>query len=136
LGLPEVGLVLLCKNSIVINGRRDKKGALVKGEPEPIGSAECLRLVREFQGNVDDTHTSADHEAELQELRDKQNSLEQRFAARAEELEREHEEVQQIVTSRVAPQVTQEIIQQPLLTEDKRAKLAALIGITDEEAPK
>lgn len=133
LGVPEVGLYLMCQQSAVINGRYDKHGEIEEGTPTPIGSEECLRLVREFQGDVDDDNTEGALSTQIEVLREQQDILERRFVARAAELEREHEKTQQVAASRPAARVTQEIIQQPYLNDEKRAKLSALIGDNNEE---
>lgn len=126
LGVPEVGLHLLCTNSHVINGRRDKKGKLEEGEPTPIGSAECLRLVREFQGDVVGTDAVASVETQIEVIREQHDRAEQQLIERVDELE---ELVAVATKPRPAPKpvVTQQTIQQPYLTTDKRAKLAALL---------
>ena len=130
LGVPEVGLHLLCTQSDVINGRRDKKGNLEKGEPTPIGSAECLRLVRLFQGDDHVNQSATAHEADIEILREEHDRAESELLARVAELEGEIEEVANKPVP--APRVTQQTVQQPLLNDEKRAKMAALFD-DDEE---
>lgn len=132
LGVPEIGLHLLCTNSVVINGRYDKRGDLEEGSPTPIGTAECLRLVREFQRDADDGDAARAHAVELEVLREQQDRAEQQLVTRVAELE---EAVAKAIKPRPAPKpvVTQQTIQQPYLTNDKRAKLAALL---DDEGEK
>lgn len=132
LGVPEVGLYLMCQQSVVVTGRYDKKGALEEGSPPPIGTTECLRLVGEFQGDVDDPNVVGALQTEIEILREQQDMLEQRFVERAEELEQEHVAVQQVAARRSAPQVTQEVIQQPVLNTSQRSKMAELFP-EDEE---
>jgi hypothetical protein len=74
LGVPEMGLYILCQNSTVVNGRRNKKGELDRGE-NPVGADECFRLVREFQGATDDT--SKQYRQELETIRHDQKLLEE-----------------------------------------------------------
>jgi hypothetical protein len=133
LGVPEVGLHLMCTQSLVVNGRRDKKGNLEEGYAAPIGSSECLRLVRMFQGGDDATDASIALQTEVEILREQQNMLEQRFAQRAEELEREQRAVRQVAQARPAPIVTEQTIHQPMLNDEKRAKLTALFGDNEEK---
>ena len=64
LGVPEMGLYLLCQSSDTIIGKRDKKGELEKYEPSPLGAAECMRLVGEFQGDPDGDNAQRDAAAE------------------------------------------------------------------------
>ena len=124
LGVPEVGLHLMCTQSLVINGRYDKKGNLEEGYGAPIGSSECLRLVREFQGSDDDADTEAAHSAEIEVIREQQNRIESGLVGRVAELEQQIEQQAQAPAPR--PQVTRQTVQQPMLNEEKRAKLAAL----------
>lgn len=133
LGVPEVGLHLLCTQSIVVTGRRDKKGDLEEGATPPLGAQECLRLVRDFQGDLDDTDAEVAHSVEIQELREQQNSLERRFAERAAELAREHEETQQVVARRATPVVRQETVQQPMFNAEQRSYIQSLKIETNEE---
>jgi len=128
LGVPEVGLHLLCTQSVVINGRKDKKGELEDGEPTPIGAGECLRLVREFQGDADDSDAARALQSEVEILREQQNRTEQQLAARVEQLEMEVSKPQ----DRPRPVVRQEVVQQPMLNADKRAKLSALLEEKEE----
>ena len=132
LGVPEIGLHLLCTNSVVINGRRDKKGELEEGEPTPIGTAECLRLVREFQRGDDGPDSNAAVETQIEILREQQDRIESGLVSRLEELE---QEVDRIPPPKPAakPVVTQQTIQQPMLNADKRAKLAAIYADEVEE---
>lgn len=69
LGVPEMGLYLLCKNSKVVVGNPDKD----EEHSDPIGTTECLRLVRSFQGDPDDD--TARLRAELDTLRREQQHL-------------------------------------------------------------
>lgn len=126
LGVPEVGLILLCENSVVITGRTDKKGRLLEGE-HPIGTEECLRLVRQFQGGDDGTDEKIAVAAEVEALKGQQDNFEQRLDSTIEQLERSFEQ-HRVVTAASAP-----IVQQPYLNESKRSKLAALFGDNDEE---
>ncbi len=59
-----MGLYLLCTNSDTINGKRNKKGELKKGAPSPLGAAECMRLVGEFQRDPDDDNVERSAEIE------------------------------------------------------------------------
>lgn len=53
LGVPAMGLYLMCNQAESVTGQRDKKGKAEKHQPvTPMGSAECLRMVKKFQ---DDT---------------------------------------------------------------------------------
>ncbi len=138
LGVPEVGLILLCQNSVVVNGRYDKKGNLEENEPAPIGAEECLRLVREFQRD-DSAPDSGDAERTAsQELREQQDRIEQQLLARLDAMEQklaEQDKDHQSVVRKVgARPVVKEVVQQPYLTDDKKAKLAALLS--DEEETK
>ena len=135
LGVPEIGLHLLCTQSHVVTGRRDKRGDLEEGSPPPLGPQECLRLVREFQGDVDDSNANAALQTEIEILREQQNNLERRFAAKADELEREHDEQLQIQASRPvpAPVVRQETIQQPMFDAEQRSYIQSLkIEVAEE----
>lgn len=136
LGVPEVGLYLLCTQSDVVLGRRNKRGEMEKGEPEPLGATECLRLVREFQGSPDEHDLVGGNVEELRrELAVLQEQLDQSESAH-EELAQELAEVRE-VRSRPAPRpaaARPQIIQQEYLSADKRAKLAALVS--DEETEK
>ncbi len=78
LGVPEMGLYILCQNSTVVNGRRNKKGELKRGE-NPVGSAECFRLVREFQGGPVDS-VSEGYREELATIRREQQALEEELS--------------------------------------------------------
>lgn len=138
LGVPEVGLYILCTQSDVVLGRRDKKGNLEKGEPNPLGATECLRLVREFQGDADEPVASR---SEIEDLRRQvailQDEISQHDVAQ-QALESEVAEVREI-RSRPAPRpaaARPQIIQQEYISDEKRAKLAALINQSDEEAQK
>jgi hypothetical protein len=133
LGVPEVGLHLMCTQSLVIIGRYDKKGNLEEGYGAPIGSAECLRLVRLFQGSDDAADASSALQIEVEILREQQDRIESGLVQRVDELEREQRTVMQVAQARPPPQVTQQTIQQPMLNDEKRAKLAALFGDNDEE---
>lgn len=133
LGVPEVGLYLLCTQSDVVLGRRNKRGEVEKGEPEPLGAAECLRLVREFQGgaDVDDNVGSSVEELqrELAVLQEQLAYSESAHEALTEQLAQVRE-----IRSRPAPRPASngpQIIQQEYLSAEKRAKLAALVS--DEE---
>lgn len=138
LGVPEMGLYILCTQSDVILGRRDKKGKLEKGEPDPLGSAECLRLVREFTGPVDEPEPSGSSAA-LSEIYRELELLRESIS--------QHEEAQDEVQAELAavsersrarppspPRVEERVIQQQYIDEEKRQKLAALID--DEEETK
>jgi len=133
LGVPELGLYLLCTQSDVVNGRRNKKGELEDDQPQPIGSAECLRLVRQYQGSPDE-HVS--ERGDVEELRRQvevlQEQLDQSESAH-ETLASEVAEVREL-RNRPAPRPAAprtEIIQQEYITPEKRAKLAALISDED-----
>ena len=123
LGVPEVGLYLLCTQSAVINGRVDKKGELEENQPDPLGATECLRLVREFQGDTDGDSAGGAVAVELQELRESQDRVERQFIAKVEQLEEQISKPERLP----APVVKKEVIQQPYLTQDKRSKLAAVL---------
>lgn len=79
LGIPEMGLYLLCQQSDVVNGWKDHKNRDEKGARDTIGSTECFRLVREFQrGDLDG---DAKHYAkELEVLRREQQMLEEELS--------------------------------------------------------
>jgi hypothetical protein len=50
LGVPAMGLYLMCSQAESVNGQRDKKGALEKNQPaDVLGKAGCLKMVKEFQ---------------------------------------------------------------------------------------
>lgn len=131
LGVPEVGLHLMCTQSLVVNGRRDKKGDLEEGYGTPIGSAECLRLVRMFQGSDDATDAEIAHSVEIQELRQQQDRIESGLIQRVAELEQLAERVQ----SRPAPkpQVTRQTVQQPMFDAEQRSYIQSLKIETKEE---
>lgn len=133
LGVPEVGLHLLCTQSVVVTGRKDRQGELEEGYGPPLGAEGCLRLVREFQGDDSATDVEVAQAAEIQELREQQNSLERRFAERAAELAREHEETQQVVARRATPVVRQETVQQPMFNAEQRSYIQSLKIETKEE---
>lgn len=129
LGVPEIGLHLLCTQSHVINGRRDKRGDLEEGSPTPIGAAECLRLVREFQGDSDDNDVVGAVRTEVEVIREQHDRAERELLTRVEQLE-----VEASKPAQRPPQVVrQETIQQPMLNDSKRAKLAALISDDEEK---
>ena len=129
LGVPEVGLHLMCTNSHVINGRYNKKGNLPKGSPTPIGAAECLRLVREFQGDSDDNDIVGAVRTEVEVIREQHDRAERELLARVEQLEVEASKPR----SGGEQVVRQETIHQPLLNDEKRAKLAALFSDDEEK---
>lgn len=130
LGVPEVGLHLMCTQSLVVNGRRDKKGNLEKGYGTPIGTAECLRLVRMFQGSDDASDAETAQAAEIKELRQQQDRIESGLIGRVNELEQQMMEQEQAPPPR--PRVTQQTVQQPMLNDEKRAKLTALFGDNED----
>lgn len=131
LGVPEVGLHLMCTQSIVITGRRDKRGDLEEGYGPPIGSAECLRLVRLFQGGDDASDAEAAHETEIQELRQQQDRIESGLVQRVAELEQLAEQVQSRPAPR--PQVTQQTVQQPMFDAEQRSYIQSLkIEVAEE----
>lgn len=117
LGVPEIGLHLLCTNSIVINGRRDKKGELEKGEPPPIGVTECLRLVREFQGSATDESGGAE-DPQLAMVKEQHDRVERELYARLDTLEQALD-----ATNRTPPKVTLQTVQQPVLTTKQKQAL-------------
>lgn len=129
LGVPEVGLVLLCQNSVVINGRRDKKGDLEEGE-RPLGVQECLRLVREFQGDDGISDAEGVVHTEIEVLREQQDRTERELVARVEQLEQSN--VRRSRAPRPPPLVTQEVVQQPRMSVTQKADMAALFS-DDEE---
>lgn len=134
LGVPEVGLVILCENSAVVNGRKDKKGRVLKTQIKPIGSDRCLRLVREFQGDdadADPEFAAAVErrvEQELSIYREERDNAERQLADRISQLENNPAPR----AARAAPPQTQ-IIQQAYLSDDKKARLAAIRD--DEQEP-
>ncbi len=136
LGVPEMGLYLLCTQSEVVLGRRDKRGKMEEHRPQPVGSAECLRLVREFQGSPDDGDAvGSDVEALGRQLEILQEQFAQSESAH-QDLATELAAVREI-RSRPSPRpvgAKPQIIQQEYLSADKRAKLAALVS--DEETEK
>ena len=117
LGVPEVGLHLMCTQSHVINGRYDKKGRLEKDSFEPIGADECLRLVRQFQGSVGEPDTASAFQAELEDYREKQDRVEQQLVSRVDELESE------LVELANKPR-TVRVTNQTGLTDEQKTKLA------------
>lgn len=131
LGVPEMGLYLLCTQSDVVLGRRDKKGELQKNQEPPLGASECLRLVREFQGEIDEPVATRSEVQILQEQLEllqheiSQHETEQR------ELELAVSDVRQIserTESRITSARPQPQVQvQEYLNQAKRDKLAALI---------
>jgi hypothetical protein len=122
----------MCTQSLVINGRYDKKGNLEEGYGAPIGSSECLRLVRDFQGNDDATDAEVAHEAEVQELREQQNRVESGLIQRVVELEQQIEERHEAPAPR--PRVTQQTVQQPVLNTSQRSKMAELFPEKEENS--
>ncbi len=134
LGVPEVGLYLMCQQSMVINGRYDKKGKLETNAPRPIGTAECLRLVREFQGVDTDDDADDAHNAAVASIQDQLYNLEQRFTERAAEIEQEQQSILRVAARRPPPQVTETIIQQPMFNEEQRAYFKTL-RIDEREKP-
>lgn len=53
LGVPAMGLYLMCTQAESVNGQRTKKGKLEKNQPTvPMGSVECLAKVKLFQNNT------------------------------------------------------------------------------------
>lgn len=129
LGVPEMGLYLMCQNSHVVNGRYDKKGKLEKGQAEPIGSTECLRLVREFQGDDSEPDSHAHVETQLEVLREQQDRIESGLVGRVNELE------QQIEQQANAPRVTRQTVQQPMFDAAQRSYIQSLkIEIDGETA--
>jgi hypothetical protein len=130
LGVPEVGLYLMCQQSAVVTGRYDKKGELEEGATTPIGTAECLRLVRMFQGSDDESDASTALQTEVEILREQQDRIESGLIGRVNELEQQMMEQEQAPPPR--PRVTQQTVQQPMLNDEKRAKLAALFGDNED----
>jgi hypothetical protein len=61
MGVPELGLILLCERSEVIVGKRNKKGELEAGETA-FGSQRCLELVSRYLGNPEDAKDAAEEE--------------------------------------------------------------------------
>ena len=60
LGVPAMGLYLMCSQAESVTGQRDKKGKPDKYQPVvPMGSVECLRMVKEFQNNTANDTTVA-----------------------------------------------------------------------------
>lgn len=131
LGVPEVGLLLLCKNSVVITGRKNKRGELEPNEPDPIGTAECLRFVREFQGSPDESDISVSAQTQLEVIREQQDRTEREVATRIYQLEQKIEEKHKEPVH--PPVVRQEVIQQPYLDDVKRAKLEAVLRDNEED---
>lgn len=129
LGVPEVGLYLLCTQSEIILGKVDKKGRREKGQYDSLGADECLRLVREFQG---DTAEPVASRREIEMLQEQvallQNAIGDHEVAQ-EAIEQEVAEVREI-RNRPAPRpaaARPQIIQQQYITPEKRSKLAALV---------
>jgi hypothetical protein len=124
LGVPEVGLHLMCTNSHIINGRYDKKGNLEKGAPTPIGTAECLRLIRMFQGSDDESDSSTALQTEVEILREQQDRIESGLVGRVNELEDLMEQQTQAPAPR--PIVTEQTVHQPRMSLSQKADMAAL----------
>jgi hypothetical protein len=124
----------MCQQSAVINGRYDKKGALEEGQPAPIGTAECLRLVGEFQGGTDDDHNGRAEAAGVAALHERLDNLEQRYFERAAEIEQEQQAIRTVATRSRTPQVTETIVQQPMFDAEQRAyfKTLRIDETTDE----
>lgn len=76
LGVPEMGLFLLCQQSDVVNGWQDRKNKDEKGARETIGYDECIRLVRGFQGD-DDNGYAGQYSQDMDALRREQQALEE-----------------------------------------------------------
>ena len=133
LGVPEVGLHLLCTQSHVINGRRDKKGELEKGAPSPLGTAECLRLVRAFQGDDDVAESGTINTSQIEVIREQQDRVERELVARVNQLESLVE--RRASTNKPPPtQVTRQTVQQPFLNTSQRSKMAELFPEDEEKA--
>ncbi len=134
LGVPEMGLYLLCTQSEVVSGKRDKKGRLKKGEPEPVGVTECLRLVREFQGDNSDVVVGYDDSALVKELEILRAEVRE-FREGQSQLESELNRVDQRSSAheRAAREVTRQVIQQDYLDEGKKQKLASLLSDAEEQ---
>jgi hypothetical protein len=130
LGVPEVGLHLMCTNSHIINGRYDKKGNLEKGAPTPIGTAECLRLIRMFQGSDDESDSSTALQTEVEILREQQDRIESGLVGRVNELEDLMEQQTQAPAPR--PIVTEQTVHQPRMSLSQKADMAALFEGKEE----
>jgi len=79
LGVPEMGLFLLCHQSDVINGWQDHKNRDEKGARSTIGVDECLRLLGQFQR--DDLPSDVErYRDELEDVRRKSLMLEEELS--------------------------------------------------------
>lgn len=130
LGVPELGLILLCEQSEVITGKKNKKGELEAGEVA-FGSQRCLELVSRY---LDRPETAEDSHAEASQVA----SLERELAVAYETSQMAIMEIEQLKDrierseSRPAPKPQQQVIRQEYLDDRKKAALAALL--TDEES--
>lgn len=132
LGVPELGLILLCEKSEVITGKKNKKGELEAGEVA-FGSQRCLDLVSRYLERPDDAEdgdgaaaASASATADLA----RQLDVAQTTASMAVmEVEQLRELVERSESRQPPPP---QIIRQEYLSESKKAALAALL--TDEES--
>lgn len=130
LGVPELGLILLCEQSEVITGKKDKKGELEKGEVA-FGSQRCLDLVARYLDGPEDAAGAA-KEAE-QQLAAKQEieALERQLEIAQETSQQTLMEVDELreLVERTRGQA--QTIYREYLSDDKKAALNALL--TDEE---
>lgn len=126
LGVPELGLILLCEQSEVIVGKRDKKGELENGET-PFGAERCLDLVSRYldgpeTAEADGTTTvQTNTEALERELASTRETSQQALM----EVDRLRNDVETLRNRAV------QIIHQEYLSDNKKAALAALLS--DEE---
>lgn len=127
LGVPELGLILLCEQSEVITGKKNKKGELQDGEVV-FGTQRCLDMVARY---LDGPETAEDSHAQASQVA----SLERELAVAYETSQMAVMEIEQLkdrIERSESQPPRQQVIQQEFLDEDKRSKLAALL--TDEES--
>ena len=126
LGVPELGLILLCEQSEVIVGKRDKKGELEDGET-PFGSERCLDLVSRYLDGPETAETD-----DTKALQANTEALEKELASTRQTSQQALMEVDQLRNDveTLRNKATQ-IIREEYLDDNKKAALAALLS--DEE---
>ena len=126
LGVPELGLILLCEQSEVIVGKHDKKGMLEDGET-PFGSERCLDLVSRYLDGPETAETD-----DTKALQANTEALEKELASTRETSQQALMEVDRLRNDveTLRNKATQ-IIHQEYLSDNKKAALAALLS--DEE---
>lgn len=120
LGVPQMGLYLLCTQSAVILGDKERHG---------IGADECIRRVDEFTRNDNGPAAERDHvtevEKELEILRNALSESEYRTSVVESQLVETRQMYERAATRRL-PAPKQQIVQE-FLTPEKRAALEELV---------